>query len=198
MDIAIGLSALHACGFIHGDIKPSNIMLQAHDHRQIVAKILDFSGVTDLTSYGTSGHKSYMTRLWLTLEVLLGSRHVDWQKVDVYAYGLVLAHMWSYEDLDLKEIFLEASLPQNLNATEKQDFLLYYKCCSDDEHLSVMRQALCIVSKPGADLDVTHIIIPLDYLIKATLSCEPQDRKTTSDLLIRLEDFAHSHNRSIP
>lgn len=198
LDIAIGISALHACGFIHGDIKLSNIMLQAHDHRQIVAKILDFSGVTDLTNYGTSGHKSYMTRLWLAPEVLLGYRHIDWQKVDVYAYGLVLAHMWSYEDLDLKEIFLEAYLPQHLNAREKQDFLLYYKCCSDGEYLSVMRQGLRVITKPGADHDFTNAIIPLDYLIRATLSCEPQDRKTMSDLLIRLEDFALTRNRSIP
>ena len=198
LDIAIGLSTLHACGFIHGDIKPSNIMLQSHDDRQIVAKILDFSGATDMTSYGTSGHRSYMTRLWLAPEVLLGSRHIEWQKVDVYAYGLVLAHMWSVDDLDLTEIFLELSLPRQLNATEKQDFLLYYKCCSDNESLSVMRQALRVISKPSAERDITNTIIPLDHLIRATLSFEAKDRKTMSNLLLQFEDFALAHNRSIP
>lgn len=77
MDIAVGLSTLHDCGFIHGDIKLANIMLQEHAQRQIVAKSMDFSGVTDLMKYGTTGHKSYMTKLWLAPELVLGSQHVE-------------------------------------------------------------------------------------------------------------------------
>ena len=198
MDIGIGLSTLHECGFIHGDIKPSNIMIQSHSERQVLAKILDFSGATDLNTYGTTGHKSYMTKLWLAPEVLLGSHNIHWKKVDVYAYGLVLAHMWSYKDLDLAEIFLETSLPTRLDATEKQDFLLYYKCCRDEDYMSVVRQALRTVFDPSNDDNSIYARVPLDNLIRAALAYDPGKRRSMADLMLHFEDFALAQSRTIP
>ncbi|MCJ1274124.1 hypothetical protein MMC21_001919 [Puttea exsequens] len=91
MDVVVGLDILHGCGFVHGDLKTSNIMLQSHSKRTLVAKLLDFSGTTDTTSYNTAGHTSYMTRLWLAPEILLGTQSPYWHKGDTYALGLVLA-----------------------------------------------------------------------------------------------------------
>ena len=198
MDITSGIGALHDCGFIHGDIKPSNIMLQEHDQRQILAKILDFSGVTSLSHYGTTGHKSYMTKLWLAPEVLLGSENINWEKVDVYAYGLVLAHMWSYKDLDLTEIFLETSLPSHVSSAEKEDFLLYYKCCEDKEYASALRQALRTVYDPSINDEDRHEILPLEELIKSALTRDAGARTPMSQKLLSFRDFAVAQNRDLP
>ena len=198
LDIAVGLGILHNCGFIHGDIKPSNIMLQKHSERQILAKLLDFSGKTDLVHYGTIGHRSYMTKLWLAPEVLLGAGSVDWERVDVYAYGLVLAHMWSYKDLDLTEIFLEMSLPSHLDSGEKQVFLLFYKCCVDRDNMSVVRQALRTVFDPSISEESCHERLPLDDLIRATLARDPSERRSMKHLLSFFHDFALAQGRDLP
>ena len=109
MDVVVGLDILHGCGFVHGDLKTSNIMLQSHSKRTLVAKLLDFSGTTDTTSYNTAGHTSYMTRLWLAPEILLGTQSPYWHKGDTYALGLVLGQMWQRENLDLAELFFKPS-----------------------------------------------------------------------------------------
>ena len=197
MDIALGLAMLHDCGFIHGDIKPSNVMLQEHSERQVLAKILDFSGATDMSHYGTSGHKSYMTKLWLAPEVLLGSRQIDWKRVDMYAYGLVLAQLWSYKDLDLMEIFLESAIPLRSSISEKQDFLLFYKCCADEEYMSAVRQALRTVLDPSIDDDDRNEKLPLEDLIRGTLARDPGRRRPMSQLILLFRNFALTANREL-
>jgi serine/threonine protein kinase len=52
LDIALGINAIHACGLVHGDIKPSNIIIQEHPTRTVIAKISDFNGVDLASSYG--------------------------------------------------------------------------------------------------------------------------------------------------
>lgn len=198
MDVVVGLDVLHGCDFIHGDLKTSNIMLQSHSDRTLVAKLLDFSGTTDKSSYGTAGHTSYMTTLWLAPEILLGTQSPDWQKADVYALGLVLSQMWQREDLDLIELFLEAKLPKRFLPSERKDMLLYYKCCGDDEALSTLNQALQSVSKHLTSSDQEDQSIFLEHLLNASLRTNPTDRSTIRDLLQYLRAFANSQGRPLP
>ena len=198
MDIAVGLDVLHGCGFVHGDLKTSNIMLQSHPERILVAKLLDFSGTTDISSYGTTGHKAYMTKLWLAPEILLGAQSPDWQKADVYAFGLVLGQMWQREDLDLVELFLQVNLPKGLTASEKADMIMYYKCRADDEVMSTMSQALRSVSKHSYDPLSKDQSILLDRILERSLLTHPSERSTIKDILGCFEPFAESHGRGVP
>ncbi|KAH7329488.1 kinase-like domain-containing protein [Stachybotrys elegans] len=94
-DIALGLHAIHEAGFVHGDLKPDNVILmphQAHD-RQLIAKIMDFGG-SSKKSKGSKSSPAHITRLWCAPEVLNHDPDVDWEKADVYSFGLIFASIW--------------------------------------------------------------------------------------------------------
>ena len=42
--VADALSAVHACGVVHGDIKPQNILIFTHHDGSLIAKLSDFGG----------------------------------------------------------------------------------------------------------------------------------------------------------
>lgn len=93
-DVALGLAAAHACGFIHRDLKPGNIMLVDERGRQR-AKILDFGlvshrdkqGSDELTATGqTLGTPSYMAP-----EQIRGLACTE--RSDLYSLGVILYEM---------------------------------------------------------------------------------------------------------
>ncbi|KAI0183391.1 kinase-like domain-containing protein [Xylaria flabelliformis] len=96
IDIALGLHAIHEAGFIHGDLKPDNVIILAHDdpNRQLVAKILDFGG-SSKRSHGKASAPAHTTKLWSAPEVLNCDSDVDWEKADVYSFGLIFASLWA-------------------------------------------------------------------------------------------------------
>jgi serine/threonine protein kinase len=195
MDITVGLHSLHQCGFVHGDIKPSNIMLQRHDTRQLVAKILDFSGVTDEERFGTASHRRFLSRLWLPPEVLLGARSLDWSKVDVYAYGMLLTHIWCEIDFENYELYLETNIPKYFTAAQKSDMMLFFKCCPEDDAQSILNQSLNMAKKHSKDAQSKDIMIPLEYIQRGTLIVNPETRLGFNDILLKFNDFAKANSR---
>jgi eukaryotic-like serine/threonine-protein kinase len=93
--LANGLAAAHACGVIHRDLKPDNIMLLARPGNSDFVKILDFglakmfaSGNSPLTALGVVlGTPQYMSP-----EACESKRDVD-HRTDVYAVGVLLFQM---------------------------------------------------------------------------------------------------------
>ncbi|HZU27336.1 MAG TPA: protein kinase, partial [Bryobacteraceae bacterium] len=96
VQIADGLAAAHALGFVHRDLKPDNILI-THDGR---VKILDF-GVTKHLSSGTGAVTASMTSTapgrvvgtaaWMSPEQARGET-VD-ARSDQFSFGLVLYEM---------------------------------------------------------------------------------------------------------
>jgi serine/threonine protein kinase/ankyrin repeat protein len=200
MDIVVGLHALHSCGFIHGDVKPSNIMLQKHPERQIIAKILDFSGSTDTARFGTLKHRRFFTKLWSAPEVLFQSHQYNNKEAgDVYSLGLVLTQMWPKEELREVELesFLEYGVPKYFSIAEKEDMILYYKCCPQSDEASTIKQALRWTTSHSTPLG-DEGVINIHDILKSSLSPDPDQRKTMSLLLENFLQFAATSQRKLP
>ena len=118
LDILTGLAALHACDFVHGDIKPANIVVRRNKERQILAQLTDFAGAETVTKFGTGGHLRFHTNEWLAPEVLRYTVPIDWQRADVFSTGLVLAHLWCAEER-VGKCFLESMIPIGLQGEER-------------------------------------------------------------------------------
>lgn len=95
LDILMGLHAIHEAGFVHGDLKPENVLLMSHPdkNRQVIAKIVDFGGSSRLAG-NDAGRPHHYTPLWCAPEVLNEDPDIDWVKADVYSYGLIVASIW--------------------------------------------------------------------------------------------------------
>ncbi|KAG2440536.1 hypothetical protein HYH02_010414 [Chlamydomonas schloesseri] len=119
LEVAQGMRYLHSLGIIHGDLKPSNVLLQSHvsmpdsagrwvtDSRGYVAKVADFglavpaaaSGSTGaalgISSAKGGGGSSGSTCAWGALAYLAPEvpERGPSKKSDVWSYGCVLYHM---------------------------------------------------------------------------------------------------------
>ena len=97
LDIAHGITALHGCGIVHGDIKPDNVLLFPHAGFQtdFVAKLTDF-GHSVFTFEGRTSLRAF-TLPYCAPEVTehLRLTFEDMKCTDVYSYGLILVSLFA-------------------------------------------------------------------------------------------------------
>lgn len=96
MNIAAGVSTLHRCGVIHGDIKPENILIFKVP-RNYQAKIADFShSILDTGAFRrlAGGTDAYAAPEWREEDVTGRLKLAD-----VYSFGLTFACLMAGRDL---------------------------------------------------------------------------------------------------
>ena len=109
---AAGLSALHAAGIVHCDIKPDNLFLTAAPGERTLIKILDF-GLAEVEGQSATSevHAVRGTAQFMAPEQVLGDP-VD-ARTDVYALGAVMFRMLTGQlpfDLKLSTTLLRHQL----------------------------------------------------------------------------------------
>ncbi|KAF4343589.1 serine threonine kinase [Fusarium beomiforme] len=191
LDISLGLAALASFGLVHGDIKPGNIIICAHDdpERDIIAKIADLNGVSPSSEYGSSGFNTG-TPNWQPLEVFFRIKDIDWHLADVYAYGMVMATLWSDKGLILRGgTFLDPHIPLRLSPEDKSSLIAFMKLPEDASSRSMINLAL-------KSLPTESVELPLRDIITHSLSIIPTRRSTILRILHeQFRDFASSTGR---
>lgn len=195
VDIGKGLAAIHACGFIHGDLKPGNVVLSQHETRQLVAKITDFGGSGDAAAYSAdtrSGGPVFATPTWSAPETVHHQSPINWQKADSYAYGLIVASIWArpeqWFEPRASSCILEFMLELDLDADEKRDFLLLMKLQPDSNENSVVQ--LCRRWIRCRQLDVRILLCDI---ICGTLSRDQAGRTAVAQMLNTLVRDLSTH-----
>jgi len=105
-EIAQGMNYLHLSGIIHRDLKSLNILL---DHNNTV-KICDF-GLSKMKTDSDVMTKKIGTPIWMAPELIRGEEYSE--KVDIYAYGIMLWEMGTgelpYANMDSIQIAVAVS-----------------------------------------------------------------------------------------
>lgn len=144
LDILMGLHAIHKAGFVHGDLKPGNILVMSHpdERRQVVAKITDFGGSSRLAG-NEGGRPRHYTPLWCAPEVLNQDPDIDWEKADLYAYALIVGSLWASDPgrvsleihghNDLKLCFLSSFVHSGMSKEEVETIMWAIKSQQDEQ-----------------------------------------------------------------
>ncbi|WQF85400.1 Putative serine/threonine-protein kinase, active [Colletotrichum destructivum] len=207
LNIAVGLRAIHQVGFIHGDLKPENIIVMNHANpkRGVIAKLLDFGGSSDDTQSGPA----HVTPLWCAPEVESGRKDVDWAKCDIYSYGLVVASLWGRDASD--QLYSVEGLNNQLQAsvlsrftgntptTSETDLMTRVRRMQSSDWrdtnslVSVLRNQL-VTKLPSNDLDVPHLV----GIILSTLHANSNMRPTAPELVDMFQPSFNRLRRNIP
>lgn len=168
-DIARGLSILHACGIIHGDLKHENVLIFDNPYEEppgqpYLAKLADFGGAAMVGEHaslkigGTFPYKAPETSTELSPE--------DLKKTDVYSFGLLF---WRAL-LDGKDLLEELSL-----ATHAAEAAILLRDLKNDDKKMLDRafESIAAYFPPGASVEMLHLI---SFTLRRTLRTDPTAR----------------------
>lgn len=91
IQVAHALAHAHACGLIHRDVKPKNIMMSTDG----IIKLADMGlarEITDIKSAKTEAGKAYGTPYYISPEQIRGKIDID-GRADIYGLGATFYHM---------------------------------------------------------------------------------------------------------
>lgn len=159
LDVLEGLVCLHKAGFVHGDIKPANVLIFENDDSQVpfVAKLNDFGLCISLQQDTPVSYESYLgTPGWRAPELMENpKRAVDGNllyKCDIFAFGLLVLFVFCSSHGILLERTIQSS--QFYAKIALQTF--------EDQ-------------KPDLGLD-PHLAFKLETLIRTCLDPDPDQR----------------------
>jgi serine/threonine protein kinase len=158
-DVATGLDVLHECRFIHGDLKPDNILIH-YQEGHVVAKLADFGLCVDEAASSTTGLRLGGTYGWQAPEVEAGTMLVpsEASQTDNYCFGLL---MWS--------IFLHCGQTPPSSAEEmrqsiaKREIEIFFDSSEEGIHRSLSQTVFQLLEvQPKARPMYLRVLFPSD------------------------------------
>lgn len=172
-DIASGLSYLHYCDLLHGDIKPSNILVIIESTPRCKISDLGYSGIQkgrSVVRYGTSMYSSP--------ECLLGGSSKF--EADIWALGLVISYI------------ITARLPWRFDRINKLQYdKMLFVCCAYTWSLHVKQDwpYLRPINTYNVEIDNSAIFTGNLYnVMKACLSIDVSSRPSSIDIVEYLDE----------
>jgi serine/threonine protein kinase len=166
LNIACGLSAIHECGVIHGDIKPANVLIFFKP--VLCAKIADFSH-----SFLDTGEQRQLiggTRIYAAPEWQASASTRQLRKVDIYSLGLVLSGL--ILGTDLIDCFERNPPRLNLNLSLADSI---QKVKNDDLMATYLYESIFLADKQNPHLHLESMSM-IKAILESTLQLDPGKR----------------------
>jgi serine/threonine protein kinase len=175
-DVGRGISILHACGVIHGDLKPQNVLIFRNRYNTLpnqpyTAKLADFGGaVMDFTTQDhqrllmeTVGFESPEREDLLCLEGI--------KKTDVYSFGILV---WSCI-IDCKDILSSISFTTTEGKLSQEELQRLMSIKTSDSMLSKAVESVALY-RSGHHRLTTEAMRLVLFVLKFTVRADPNDR----------------------
>jgi serine/threonine protein kinase len=195
-DTANGLKALHDCGLIHGDIKPSNLLVCRHSTRSFVVKLTDFGFALSETDKRPLGY----TKNLEAPEIHMAIDPRYHRQLDIYSYG-ILVHTIFRDGVPYHESIPEEGREAEIlrikqlgiyNTAVQVDFLLNLKDEICPALLICKILAYSLLHLPNSRFaDMSGI---LSILHSADMPLQPDDEKEKTP---PLDDITYSIARTV-
>jgi serine/threonine protein kinase len=207
-DIISGIRALHHVGIIHGDIKPTNVLIFKDSQVTFTAKIADFGSSLLLSDIRRRMRVSTGTGFWQAPEVRDLLHGLQLMQADVYSLGLVL---WRLLGGDVMYDVLDAAA--KAAGTTRESYFENLKSTDQSRIPELALQTLTSLSRPraakewsqgnghgsaktSASNDGTQSIDAMAKNIATTVSlalARPRDRLRVDQILLNVQQAVDQH-----
>ncbi|KAG7284947.1 hypothetical protein NEMBOFW57_009562 [Staphylotrichum longicolle] len=175
LDIACGLSALHQCGIVHGDVKPQNVLI--FNKPTLHAKIADFSH--SILDMGGISRLPGGTWIYAAPEWEKAAPTTQLMATDIYSYGLIFAGL--ILGLDLKQC-IQRDPPSDPSMPLRQTV---EKLKKEDQMRQYLTRQLQLVDQEDSDSDLAEFSI-IHRIWEKTIQLDPGTRSL--DAVVKLLD----------
>jgi ankyrin repeat protein len=171
-DVARGLSILHACGIVHGDLKHENVLVFENRYDTLkgqpyTAKLADFGGAVMDIAEGDSHFLRMGTFPYDAPEAGQPLNQVGTKKTDVYSFGMLVWRAF----IDGGNIVTELGLHTQPRASA-QDQLREWKL-NDDLLVQATNSVISYSSSKDVPTEATDLIL---FALNVTIRAQPDAR----------------------